>query len=287
MSDTKPITAKNRLVWAERLAWLALLLALIAAIAGAFVTDLYRDPVQLVEWMRVNDISVLVAILPFLLISLWGTARGSILGRLVTLGALGALFYLYMYLAFSAVVTWVTFLHIAIVGVSFWAIVLTYTSLDAHEAEEVLKARVPRWPTAGFLFFMAAITIAHWLPIIYEAATSGSLPADFITYEWATNPLMTIELAFIVPLSLAAGVRLIRHEAGGITFAVPLIVLYTLLNVGLLLSPIIFAINGQSLDTDLLVFGIVFTILPLLLLLPIFFRPDTRSHDRIHAAGRA
>lgn len=264
-------TVNPRLVTADRLAWGAALLTLIAGAAGFFINGLYLETNELIQTIRANDLSALVAALPVLVIGLWYSRRGSITGRLAAVGALLCLAYIYAVSAFSLHINAMTLIHAGIVGLAFWAVLLNFLGLDVTAAGSLNK-RVWRRASAVFLFFMAGITILHWAAEVAGVLSSGNLSADLVKNGWVTNPLITLELALVVPLCLVTGYWLLRREASGLLWGVALLVLFALLDFGLLLTPFVIAAGGQPFDSGLFVFGAAFFAIPALLLVPVYRR---------------
>ena len=250
----------------DRLAWGTAVLAVAASVAGLLVDGLYRDHAAFVELTRADDVFRLVVVVPVLAIGLWRGARGSMVGRLVALSALATLAYLYGVLAFGAALNAMTIVHIAILGLSFWALLLAFLGLDPALVDEAVGNRIPRRATAAFLLAMAALSALQWGSTIVGSVASGDLPADLATYGWATSPLYAIELAFVVPLFAVAGVRLLERRAMGSLLALPLLAFLALLGLGLAWEPVFAALEGQPFDPGIAVAGVVFFALPAVLL---------------------
>ena len=92
----------------DRLAALAGVAAAIASIAG-FVPGLYRDPKVVIAQSHGFDLGNLFAVLILGLGLMW-SARGSVRGRLVAIGALGYLLYSFVTYAFLIVLNAATVL---------------------------------------------------------------------------------------------------------------------------------------------------------------------------------
>ena len=100
----------------DRLAFVALVLATVAAAIGLIVPGLYRDPAAMAREARAADLVTLAMAVPSLGLGLWWARSGSLRGRCVALGALGYLAYSYAIFAFSVVINPLTPVHIAILG---------------------------------------------------------------------------------------------------------------------------------------------------------------------------
>lgn len=254
------------------LAWGAALLTFIAAAAGVFSSGLYQDAPALIPLTRANDAFILIIGLPVLIVALWGTRRGSLTARAVTIGALGSITYNYAVVAFSAAINALTLVHVGIVGLTGWAMLLLYRELDAARIEAVYGDHFPRRWTAALLLVMALITVGHWgadIMTIVNGGT-GTLATDLAAYGWSTNPLITLDLAFVLPLWLVAAWGLLRREAGALRAGLVQLIFLTLLGLGLLALPVLLIGFGEPFDVDLAVVGGMFFALPALLLLRVF-----------------
>jgi hypothetical protein len=205
-------------------------------------------------------------VVPVLGSGLWAAARGSIVGRLTALGTLATLVYLYGVLAFGAALGAMTIVHIAILGLAFWALLLGLLGLDSVGVERAVGSRVPRRTTAAFLLAMAALSALQWGATILGSVASGNPPPDVARYGWTTSPLYAIELAFAVPLFAVAGVRLLQGRAMGLVLALPLLTFLALLGLGLAWEPVFAALAGRPLDVWLVAAGVVFFAFPAVLL---------------------
>jgi hypothetical protein len=200
---------------ADRLALLALPLAAIAALAGLLVPGLYRDTADGIRQARATDLVTLLVAVPTLALVLWRIGSGSVPGRFVALGCLGYLAYSYAIYAFSVVINPLTPVHIAILGLTTWALVLTAFALDDSTLGVGSGIRFPRRITGGFLVAVAGLFGMLWLSQIVGAITSGRLPAGVSALELPTSPVFSLDLAFAVPLITLAGVWLVRHDRRG------------------------------------------------------------------------
>lgn len=263
------MTTNERIRMADWLAWGAVFLAAIASVAGLAVPGLYRDREAFVRLTQADDVMRVVLVLPLLAVNLWRTAAGSVIGRLVALGALATLAYSYAFLAFGAALSAVTLVHIGILGLVFWSLLLSSTALDRQSVEGVVLARIFRRSTGVFLLATALLSVGQWSGTIAVAVSSGTQPADVARLGLTTNPLYAIELAFAVPLMAVAGIGLLRRRSGAAPLAVPLLVFLTLLGLGLAWEAVFVALRGGALDSGMAVAGVVFLAVPAILLAPV------------------
>ncbi len=253
----------------DGLAWAAALLTLIAAGAGVFAGEtLYRDTPELLRLTIANDVFVLFAALPALVIALILSARGNILARFVVIGALACIAYQFTNSALGLTINTLTLVHAGATAFAVWSLILMIPRVDTDAAETAFGGRVFRRLTAAYLLFMAAITALHWIGVVIPAVSSGQLPADLLSYGWATNPLIIVEFVFLLPPLIVVGVSMLR-ASGSTAHALMLLMLFALLNFGLILLPVVTALRGGAFDFGVFVFGLVFFILPAALLVPV------------------
>jgi hypothetical protein len=239
----------------ERLAALAGLAAALASLAG-FIPGLYRDRHVVIVQSYGFDIGDLIAVLVLGLGLAW-SARGSLRGRLVAVGALGWLLYSFVSYAFELVLNPATLLYIAVLGFGGWSFFAGLARIDTQKPETMLNGRLILRATAGFLIVMAALFGLNWLHEIAASIVSGQLPAGLVANGWPMDPVYVLDLGFAIPLALLAAVRLLRNQPGGAWLAVAFLVFVPLLSISALLMSVFMAIDGQALELPLVaIFGV-------------------------------
>jgi len=240
----------RRLSVSERLAALAALAATMASLAG-FVPGLYRDPRVVVAQSHGYDIGNLVAAV-VLALALWASARGSPRGRVVAMGALGCLVYSYVTYAFEIVLNPATLLYIAVLAFGGWAFVAGLASGDEHPTQTTIGVRLPRRTTGIFLLVLALAFASTWLGQIGGSVMSGQLPVELGAAGWPMNPVYVLDLGFVLPLLVLAGVRLLTTRSGGKSLAIPLLVFLSLLAFTILAMAVSGMADGQALEPAML-----------------------------------
>jgi hypothetical protein len=253
------LKAIRALTISERLAALAGIAAAIASIGG-FVPGLYRDRQVVIAQSHGFDLGDLIAV-AVLGVGIAWSARGSVRGRVLTIGALGYLLYSFVTYAFVIVLNPATLLYIAVLGFGGWSFLTGLARLDAQEAEAMLASQLLRRTTAGFLLVIAALFALTWLREISVSVVSGQLPPALAAAGWPMSPPYVLDLGFVIPLAVLAAVRLLRRQVGGAWLAVSLLVLLPMLSVSVLLMTVFMAIDGQALQLPLVaVFGAVIAV---------------------------
>jgi len=239
----------------ERLALLAGAGAAIAALAG-FIPGVYRDPQAVIAQSHGFDIGDLIGALVLGLGLSW-SARGSVRGRLVAIGALVYLLYSFVTYAFLIVLNAATVLYIAVLGFGVWSFITGFAAVDDHDADQLTAGHLQKRLTAGFMIVIAALFALTWLREIAGSAINGHLPAALAAAGWPMNPVYVLDLGFVIPAAMLGGFRLLRGNRGGAQVAVPFLVFLPLLSTSVLLMTIFMAIDGQPLAIPLIViFGV-------------------------------
>ena len=245
----------HALAVSERLALTAGLAAAIASLAG-FIPGVYRDPQVVIAQSHGFDIGNLIGV-AILGLGLAWSARGSVRGRLVAIGALGYLIYSFVTYAFLIVLNVATVLYIAVLGFGFWSFITGFATVDVEETDELAAGRLYRRLTAGFMLLIAALFALTWLREIAGSVVSGRLPAGLAAAGWPMNPVYVIDLGFVIPLVVIGGLRLLRGKQGGVRLAVPFLIFLPLLSVSVLLMTVFMAIDGQPLVMPLMVVFVI------------------------------
>lgn len=191
------------------LASIAILAAGASALIAWAISDFYRlDPAVIQPQLYGQDLVTLLAV-PVLLAAAWTTARGSTRGRIVLLG--GLLYLAYSYLTYSVGVRFnALFLpYLLVLGTSTFALVLGVARFPLSTARDA-----PRWrrSLAAFLFAIPLLFGALWLVDVLGAYAAGGIPNAAREVEMPTSPIHVLDLAFVLPLSAAAGVLLLRRS---------------------------------------------------------------------------
>jgi hypothetical protein len=223
----------NRLAIADRLAWIAALLATLAAAAGLGIGGLYRDVPFWAQQARGIDLATLFLAVPILVVGL-GTARhGSLVGRLAATAGLLYLVYNYAIFAFSVAMNPLVAVYIAILGLATWSLALSLSSADLAGAGHALVGRLPRRTSIAVLLFVASLFGMLWLGQIAAATTTGVPPADLAKAGIPTNPVYALDLGLFLPLCVVAGVGLLRGALVAGAFALPMLIWLFLTSAGI------------------------------------------------------
>jgi hypothetical protein len=223
----------NQLAIADRLAWIAALLAAVAAAAGLGIAGLYRDVPFWAQQARGIDLATLFLAVPILAVGLGTTRHGSLVGRLAATAGLLYLVYNYAIFAFSVKMNPLTAVYIAILGLAVWSLVLSLPSADLTGAGHALVGRLPRRTSIAVLLFVSFLFGMLWLGQIASATTSGVPPVDLAKAGLPTNPVYALDLGLFLPLCVVAGIGLLRGVRVAQAFALPMLIWLFLTSAGI------------------------------------------------------
>ena len=240
---------------------LAVLLA-VAALVGILDRSAYAGvPDLLRETWRAQDMVNLV-LTPVLLLAWRRALAGSLRAHLVVVGLLTWFAYCYAHLAFAAPFTPVFLVYVAILGMAGFGALDGLVRTDAATVAPVLEAAPRR--AAGWFLVVAGVGIAGlWLSDIALGMVGGT-PAN-LHLAALPNPTWVIDLGWLIPMAVAAGVALLRRRVGGPLLAAVLMVALTALSVAMLALTPVALVAGLGEDPvvapQLVVFTVVFVVL--------------------------
>ena len=220
--------------------WLALsmftaALVAIASACGILVGSIYaRETASWIAQGMGQDIVTLTLATPLLIIGAIAAARGSYSGRTVWLGALIYLAYSYVVYAFFVHFGPLFLVYVAVLGTSVWALGGGLAGADL--TSESTRNAHWRWrkPAAALLMLIAVSFAGLWLTDIIRSLAAGVAPASATTSGLAVNPVHVLDLAFLIPATIATSVLLWRRRPLGSLLAGPLLVFCALLAAAIL-----------------------------------------------------
>ncbi len=161
-----------------------------------------------------NDLVTLVVAVPVLALAIIYSARGSVRGCLLWLGALSYMLYNYAFYVFGIPVTRLYLPWIAVFMLSGLAFALGMGNLDVESIGIRFSARTPaRW-IAGYLFFAATMICRLWISQWVKFLVTGRVPEVNGSQE-AYRVIAAVDLSFAVPLLTAAAWALWKRRPWG------------------------------------------------------------------------
>ena len=163
---------------------------------------------------------LVVAAPALVVVSLW-TRRGphgSLRARLVQAGLLLYTLYVAVIYAFAIHLNALFLVYCATLGLSIFAL-FALAPLRDDATRRRFDARLPVRLAGGFLIGVGAVFALLWLAQLGPAVVGGQPPAGLAETGLATNPVHVLDLSFILPLHLIAGVLLWRGRDLGYALA--------------------------------------------------------------------
>ena len=238
---------------------IAVLMAVVAAV-GFFYPDSIYPWDDLVQAFQATDLTTLLFGPPMLVVSLWLSNRGRLLGVLLWLGALIYVLYTYLIYLLAMPLNWAYLVHLALVMLSAYSLYALLTRIDGDAVQADLDGALPHRFGGGVLavlgggFFLRAVVM-----LVGGLGAGEVMPVTDLALN-STDFLIS-------PLWVICGIALWRRKAFGAVTGLGVLfqasMLFIALIVVLLLEPVL---NNNPLPwVDVIVvavFGLV-TFVPL------------------------
>lgn len=192
-------------------------LSVISALFGLFRVDHY--PSELLPGFYIQDVLILLVGVPALLLGLVYARRGSLRGRLLWLGALT--YMTYMWASIAVQITFNQFFlgYVLLFGLSVFTLVDGLAGIEADEVQQAVQPRVSERMYGTFLWIIAGGLAFLWLSELVPATVSGTPP--LLVEEVGEHGLHShfIDLSVVVPALAIAGRWLQQQRPWGYVFA--------------------------------------------------------------------
>jgi hypothetical protein len=237
-------------------------LVVVATVYGLVAEDAYRLVSELTRqtWRAQDAVTLLLT--PVLLWSSRRARAGSLSSHLLTTGIVLWLAYCYAHLAIGAPLNPLFLVYVAILALAGFATLDGLVRLDVAAISPAL-GRGPRRGAALLLTAGGVGTGALWLGEIVGAWPDGMPPN--IHLSELPNPTWVLDLAWIIPMSLAAALLLRRRHAAGPALAAVMLVFLLVLSASMVVVTPFSLAAGLHADPDvrtqLVMFTVVFTVL--------------------------
>ena len=236
-------------------------LAGIAAGAGFFIDDLYRDtPLNAAQAVG-QDLITLVVALPVLVFGAILAVRGSRRAHLVWLGALVYLVYTYATYALAIQFNPLFLVYVALLGCSLYALIGGLATTDFAGIKARFSRGTPVKAVSIFLAIVAVLFYFVWLSEDVPALLAGEVPQGVIDSEAPTDVVHVLDMAWILPAMALTAIWLWRGRAPGYALAGLLLSFLSLLVLAIMSMIVFEVLYGLAVGVAaVFVFGSVFAI---------------------------
>jgi len=205
------------------------------------------------------DIVTLFVGIPLLLVSTYLALRGSMRGQLLRAGALWYFTYTYLLMAFGGAYNPFFLIYVALYSASLFAFILAVLSIDLGRLPSQFTPRFARRTIAWLLLSIGAMLALLWLDRILPALASEAAPVGLESYS--TLFVQAGDLGLVVPLSVVAGVLLLRRRPLGYLLAAVMVVKGATLGLALVAMMISMAATGVEIALVEVVFFVTVALL--------------------------
>jgi hypothetical protein len=250
------------------LLWISVPLCLALAATGlqVFWPGIYaRETPMSVAGARASDILNLCLVLPVLVISTILARRGSLNALFVWSGALGFLAYNFVIYVFAVHFNAMFLVYCAVLGLSFYGLVGVREYLATEQIANAYRSGAPRRLMAVTFILLALGAVVGEVKENVMAIRAGQVPAS-IEAGQLTNPIHALDLCFLLPAMIIAGVMLLRRRPMAFTIAPILNVVLILISIEVVTIMAVSARRGLPTDASPVVsFGVSGVVLTILL----------------------
>jgi len=230
-----------------------IVLTIFSSILGLFRDGHYADATDHLARIYAQDAVLVVIGVPVLAIGLWFAIRGSPRGRIVWLGSLTFMAYMWTHYAFVIAYNDFFLGYIALFGVSIFTLVSGLVRTDPTIFFEQLHDTVSTWIYAGFLGVAAAGLAFMWLFDIVPALLTGELPSAIAQLGPEASHTYVIDLGLLVPCLAIAAVWLWQQRPWGYVLTGVLLVFAALVAPALTAITAIDLMGGVEISVPILV----------------------------------
>lgn len=263
-----------------------MVLAIVSSLLGLFNPGMYPEAV--LPGFYVQDALMLLVGVPALGIGLLATRTGSIRGRLVWLGALAYMTYMWATIALQVTFNQFFLGYVVLFGLSVYTLIGGVSDTDPVAVERTVSEDLSERVYGAFLWVIAIGLATLWLSELVPATVSGTPP--LLVEEVGPQALAShfIDLSAVVPGLAIAGTLLWRRRASGYVYAGVGLVFGAVLAPTLAGMMVVTAFAGAMTIPTV---AIVFTSLPAILALGLavmYLRQlgDAESATQVVAPGR-
>lgn len=173
---------------------------------------LYKhDSISMASQAIAQDYVTLFLGIPLLLFSLYLAGKGFIKGRLLLTGTLGYFLYTYTSYSFLSMYNSMFLLYVVLMSASFFTFVLAIISFDQSNLHAYFDKKIPAKFIGSFLLLVSILFGLMWLAKIIPSLHTAPDGLEHYT----TLVIQALDLGFIVPAGILAGILFMKRSPFG------------------------------------------------------------------------
>ncbi|MFC7132797.1 MULTISPECIES: hypothetical protein [Salinibaculum] len=242
--------------WQVRSTLAILALSAASSLLGLFRDGHYTDPSSLLARITAEDAVILLVAVPVLAVGLWGALRGSRGGRVVWLGALAYMTYMWATIGLNRSFNDFFLGYVALFALSLFTLAAGMVRTDPAPFYRTLQGRARRL-YAGFLLVTAGGLAALWVSDVVPAILAGTTPS--VIEQFGPQGVVTyvVDLGVVVPSLAVVAVWLWRDRRWGDLCAGVLLVFAALLAPGISAITVVDLQTGVEMTAGMVVGSIL------------------------------
>ncbi|MEH7112969.1 hypothetical protein V7124_11385 [Neobacillus niacini] len=181
-----------------------------------------HESVSMAAQALAQDYVTLLLGVPLLLLSFYFYRKGLLKGSLLLTGTLGYFLYTYASYSFLSMYNSMFLVYVALMSASFFAFTLMMMQYDVDQLPLYFSEKLPVKFLGGFLLFVSFVFGMMWTGKLGFPLLNNTPPADLQHYT--TFVIQALDLGFVIPVGLLAGVLLILRNPFGYLLA-PVIII--------------------------------------------------------------
>lgn len=183
--------------------------------------------------------------IPLLLVSLFYALKGSFKGRLLLAGTLGYFLVTYLLYLNMGMYNYLFLVYAFLLGTTFFAFSLVMLSFDIAKLPDLFRPTVPVRIPGIFLIFNGVVIAFLWLGTVVPPLLDGSI-YPLALEHYTTLVVQGMDLGLLLPLSVIAGILLVRRRPLGYLLGPIYLIFLSLLMTALTAKIIAMGINGYN-----------------------------------------
>lgn len=181
-----------------------IVLSIVSSLLGLFREGHYNDPTAVIPRLQAQDAVILVVAVPVLVLGLRYAMHGSLRGRVVWLGALAFMTYVWASVAGQAAFNQFFLGYVVLFALSLFTLVGGMVRTDTEALYRRLEGRLRRALYGGWLALVAVGLSLLWLSDAVPATLAGTTPAIVDQLGPQATHTLVLDLGVVVPSLLVA-----------------------------------------------------------------------------------